>query len=669
MSGLKYLPLSRPRDFRLLQISPGPVDEPLKLEINHFTLDDTNPPAYEALSYAWGQTVSPVTVHVLTRSDSNTVVDGELSIGENLRVALRQLRNPLTPRTIWADAICINQEDLAERTQQVLMMADVYRLARQVVAFIGPAANDSNYAIDLLDRMGNAIDVDFNTGHIKTSTAQSNEPGWADMRRPLPFGHRDYLSISNLIEREWFERLWIRQEIGLGGHKGILQCGEKLLRWPSFCRAIFIIHRKPVFPGTWDPAHLRTFQARLSNVDTLILYSMRPFGFTNLRQQIGNSKCSDPRDRIYGILSQLDTDHISIIPDYTKSVAEVYTDVTQKHIHHFGKLDILTQCELSEKASAHSLPSWVPDWSSPRKSEEIHELAPELFHLMPTFSYMDQRLLRAYGIYVTRVTATFPFQEEDLHSESVLQTAQELRRLLLEIGSNQNVQAAHKSREHFLEACCRNLWLNNFSERWMPPVPHESSFDDCLTIIDAITNPDGLTPDLPTLRNISRCMARCRGTCTARTLFVTRDGLLGIGPKSVATGDEVCSLFGCRRPMLLRPVAGTAVYPSNASSQPEYRLVGECHVDGAMYGEFVLGNLPDNHRGLLNAHSSDLWPPAYMECRSKVIHKEDTRAAAFLGELRKKGLLNQPTMEELQRLGAKDILIQAGIEIRTFDLI
>lgn len=666
-----FLSLDHPLGLRLLVISPGSNSEPLRLEIYRSILDDTNSPSYEALSYVWGRAEKLVDVYVLIRLDSKVVINSKLSIGQNLADALRHLRSPLTTRILWADALCINQQDNVERVQQVLIMADIYRLASKVVAFLGPEANDSSCAMDLIDGTGNMIEVDFSTGLVQKSTAGVDEPEWSDMYQTLPFGRREFLSIYHLLHREWFERLWVRQEIGLGGRKGVLQCDNKTIGWPSFCRALFVIRRKPFAPSFLDFAQLRTFQDRLKEADTVALYAMRTFGFVNLRAQIGHSKCLDPRDRIYGILSQLsEKAQIKIIPDYGKSVIEVYTDITQRHIKYFDRLDILSQCELDERRSALRLPSWVPDWSTPRKSEKIHELAPKLFHLMPSFSYMDQRLLRAYGMYITRVDTIIPLNQKILDCKTDIETVRELRRLLLELAKDRNVQTTYKSRQSFLQACCRNLWLNNYSDRWIPPAPHVPSFNDCLTVISTILDSTDTTSDLSSLQNIARCLERCREACTARILFITEDGQIGIVSDSVAVRDEVCYLFGCFKPLMLRQNKETT---HSSSSVSEYRVVGECHVDGAMYGEFVLGNKPENLRGLLTAKynymSSDLWPPGLLDSNTNVVYKEDSRVETFLRGLKQKGLLTEPTLEDLARAGAMDTLIKAGFSIRTFELI
>ncbi|KAG7427981.1 Heterokaryon incompatibility protein 6, OR allele [Fusarium oxysporum f. sp. raphani] len=62
-----------------------------------------------------------------------------------------------------------------------------------------------------------------------------------------------------------------------------------------------------------------------------------------------------------------------------------------------------------------------------------------------------------------------------------------------------------------------------------------------------------------------------------RMFFITEDGYLGIGPKSMRPGDHVCVLYGGHTPFVLRPVRG--------AGDEEYLFLGESLVNGLMNGE------------------------------------------------------------------------------------
>ncbi|KAF2681134.1 hypothetical protein K458DRAFT_249312, partial [Lentithecium fluviatile CBS 122367] len=67
---------------------------------------------YESLSYAWGYPTGPRTV---IECNGRMVL-----VTLNLHDALVRLRHPTAPRTMWIDAICINQEDEKEKVHKLL---------------------------------------------------------------------------------------------------------------------------------------------------------------------------------------------------------------------------------------------------------------------------------------------------------------------------------------------------------------------------------------------------------------------------------------------------------------------------------------------------------------------------------------------------------------------
>jgi hypothetical protein len=80
-----------------------------------------------------------------------------------------------------------------------------------------------------------------------------------------------------------------------------------------------------------------------------------------LTNHFANTKASDPRDKVYALLG-LATDHVNVVPDYGRSVAEVYIDTAREMITSPGNLDVLCACE--KQGITEELPSWVPDWTA-----------------------------------------------------------------------------------------------------------------------------------------------------------------------------------------------------------------------------------------------------------------------------------------------------------------
>ena len=202
-------------------------------------------PKYEALSYTWGSSTNPETASVETTKPLG-IGPSTLEIGQNLASALRHLRHADKPRTIWVDALCINQDDIVERSQQVSRMRYIYQHADRVVVWLGPSSNDSALALSTLEYIGKQIELSPNCG--RGPAPDCTEPNWFDAGCPLPYSDEVWTAIHNLISRPWFERIWITQEIQVANSKAIIYCGKDETSWYLFRRAILCIFNNTGLP-------------------------------------------------------------------------------------------------------------------------------------------------------------------------------------------------------------------------------------------------------------------------------------------------------------------------------------------------------------------------------------------------------------------------------------
>lgn len=140
---------------RLLELRPGRNSSLVTCSIGHHYLDDG--PVYVALSYTWGNIdiTKPIVISrhrefVSSRDDPKVVqtveLETQVEVTINLEAALRQLRASGYEK-VWIDALCINQEDDAERREQVLKMNRIYKRAREVVVWLGPEKENSDRAM------------------------------------------------------------------------------------------------------------------------------------------------------------------------------------------------------------------------------------------------------------------------------------------------------------------------------------------------------------------------------------------------------------------------------------------------------------------------------------------------------------------------------------------
>lgn len=326
-----YLPLSSKSSFRLLELLPASSPAaPLCVRLVHS--DITFQPSYEALSYVWGDVI-PV-------SYAYGEEEKPIPITQNLHKALTHLRYDSHVRTLWVDALCINQSNHAERNQQVSIMGDIYRSANQVVIWLGEAADDSHLVFAYIN----------DTGPISEPTPPA----------PSPALRRAWIA---LITRPWFFRTWVIQEVALSRETTVM-CGTDSAPWRysgydarrrdiSSAEGLSGVSSgpddEPDHPlSGFDPdSHIRRLQTLRNGSDPVKILR-----YSRLCQT-GESK-----DRIYGILGLFDPNFITV--DYDLPNEQIWLQFIKAVITKTGNLSILRSFGV---APASSLRSWVPDFN------------------------------------------------------------------------------------------------------------------------------------------------------------------------------------------------------------------------------------------------------------------------------------------------------------------
>jgi hypothetical protein len=126
------------RAIRLLNILPAGAasGSALVCELRQYDLEDV--PAYEALYYCWGD----------ANEQRNMLCNGlTYPVTASLYKALARLRQEHKPRLIWADALCINQDNDREKSFQVSFLGWIFSHATRVL--IWPGRADPEHALKL----------------------------------------------------------------------------------------------------------------------------------------------------------------------------------------------------------------------------------------------------------------------------------------------------------------------------------------------------------------------------------------------------------------------------------------------------------------------------------------------------------------------------------------
>ena len=391
----KYAHLDHSRkQIRLLMCTPSKDDiGHAELKLQSFDLEDT--PEFYALSYVWGTEGLQVGI----------TCDGrKMSLTRTLARALQRIIPWSQGVPLWADAICINQNDIAERNHQVGIIGDIYRRATQVLAHLGQPTHeidDSKHdwsAMSLMSYFNKIWHVD------KTLKARS-EKEWAKLGIPNASDTEVWTRLVDFWIQPWFRRCWVLQEAALG-REVVVFYGNAIKNLSTIIQ--FLDHAQHQdLPSVLKYGHLADVYmmgqklAHASAVGLLRESSEctqgsdaerhKPFpkSLLNLLILSRSNAVTDPRDKVYGLLGLAEDDVAkSIKPDYSpnNSATNLYIQIAKTCIQNGDGIQLLQHAGIDSVESAAfrlragiadpvtDLPSWVPDWSQKPRHNFDHEL-------------------------------------------------------------------------------------------------------------------------------------------------------------------------------------------------------------------------------------------------------------------------------------------------------
>ena len=200
-------------------------------------------PPYEALSYTWGTIDNAEYIYITDPADPIRTPSW-LRIRANLACALRHLRYPDRQRTLWVDAISINQADIDERGQQVKRMSQIYPLSDIVIIWIGPESEDSTHALETLRYFSEQ--VEYIISHRWGDAPNARERDWWRDQHTLPYEEKTWKSLFSLLHRSWFERVWVLQE-ALSCNRVSFNAGETLSHGSMCARHCWFSDKKQAY--------------------------------------------------------------------------------------------------------------------------------------------------------------------------------------------------------------------------------------------------------------------------------------------------------------------------------------------------------------------------------------------------------------------------------------
>jgi len=398
---------------RLLEVHD--TNGTMSFRLKTLSLDEARD-KFVAISYCWG---TDPTSRLLPLADGTCI-----RIRTNVESLIARIFTDCSPgELLWIDAICINQEDVDEKTQQVRIMNEIYRAARRVSVWLGrPDDGDEEEAATHLAHFYFGFVDHVHIAHIPSYENNSDRVNWERGSDGILAAARSW---AHLVSLPWFVRVWVIQEV----------CYGKLV-WFHYGRLIvtfaalsdsFSKIQKHLGDGFVGPDGVGRQGFRLFNHYHSIreFLTGRDFSFPeafsleNIHSRFAFTLATDPRDRVFALLNISDARlHGScILPDYRSSTWDAFVHAAVAILTHSPRLELLGYAGLANSPSSYSgkqLPSWVPDFASlssffplnlsAEPNRELYCAAPIMssWAQVATWCQLDEQDIGRWNLYITK---------------------------------------------------------------------------------------------------------------------------------------------------------------------------------------------------------------------------------------------------------------------------
>ncbi|KXH37599.1 HET domain-containing protein [Colletotrichum salicis] len=329
--------------FRLLLLEPSAARaDQLRGSLRNTTLaecdyDLIDP--YTALSYVWGTSERACRIRLVDDGGRGHL----FAITASLDDALRDLRDPTRMRRVWADALCIDQDNVHERNAQVRLMGRIYSTAHSTVIHLGHLTPDGTEVF---------------SGPRDFAPEPETEDGESTAVAAIGGTGRGPWS---LLSKTWFERVWVFQELVLSRDPWV-QCGSRRIRWREFC-AYFLGGGSGSSPRAQNDEERQRVLADMNS--SWASQSRLPLHrAVKARRGLGATSPADFVYATFGIISDLQTVERYLTVDYDMSVGRTFGKVAQYMFYELGIEQMMFHVDDAPASKrVEGLPSWAPDWN------------------------------------------------------------------------------------------------------------------------------------------------------------------------------------------------------------------------------------------------------------------------------------------------------------------
>jgi hypothetical protein len=594
-----YKALGPKHTIRVLILEPGSFGQPVTGSIEHI-LDDSNC-AYDALSYVWGKTKSDQLIYLKSRLPT---LAKEMLISTNLYAALQRLRYPKSSRRLWVDAICINQNDMAEKSSQVEKMREIFANAQRVVVWLGEEEEHDEHAISALPRLNSHVgQFDEVDPYPKLGWGRDEEgEAWSKGTKASALTAMEVNYLEHFLRKEWFRRSWVVQEVATAREIDV-QYGPKTVAWDIFNG---LYHETQDMFGE-DDMGSKLARRACENIATMengrrSHHGLMSMDLFNVLLTTNTDECTDLRDKVFSMLG-LAGDWLrkkGIQPDYSDSTKpeDVFKRFAVWDTKQNNKIRILSCASGPSIGKRHHLPTWVPDWTNIENPDPFVRyrdrtgfdaslnLEPRIWHSD------DDNVLHVAGQFVdtvqrigllpafTKVTSKFQLNKNAVRR---LDGTRKWLRKCYTITAGKSGIMPPATFGVFAKTMICGLNGGGFpaSSNY---ILHFSQYFDFMMrapevfleyINDArhkgITALDEFYPEFQGHRLIDLSL---QNWSSRRRFCRTKCQRIGFVPKVAQAGDIICVLYGGEVPYVLRPRKDGC-----------YSVIGECYIHGIMHGE------------------------------------------------------------------------------------
>ena len=552
---------------RVLHIRPSFIrSRQLECELKPVNLDDA--PIYEALSYVWG--IDP--------PSSTIVCNGQrLSIRPELSYALVRLRLKDTTRIIWADALCINQDNSQEKSHQVPLMGKIFSQASKVNVWLGRSdKNVIKQALECSKLIANtcrefSLKHDLDLNHRKTLAA---------VEVPITvFTPKVCAALEELFTRPLFSRVWCVQEVLLAQY-ALIVWGEQELPWKDIgLTAKWMVQR---WIACEPDAELRDLLSGIRKGDVDKMYTFDAFGASLLQtlSDFRKFQSTDPRDKVYGLISLIrkDPDIGAIVPDYGKSAAQIFIDTALYSISNTKRLLVFRHVtHHPDYDGSDEYRSWAPRWDIPRDCTFVshkprHYSGPDAQFIVTKHSEGERLYLT--GIFYAKVMTVDRMMDIPSNLSSKSDGLQKYHQVVdVYEGIDWNAPMSDVA----LPVLARTLTCGISTTNKALSILDDSSlcahYEAFRSYLEWLRTP---TAELDSLRGDALLYHDMLGGCTYNLRFFwTSEKDYGMGPACMREGDIVVVFYGAEAPFVLRPKGD------------KYLMLGEAYVDSIRNGEIM----------------------------------------------------------------------------------